>query len=479
MILCYPKTRIDFRIFLNSYEVETINQRKLWIMVVALLLVLAGGYGYHRYHYFNQNIYINGVKVGGMNATQALKKLKTASTSQKVYLANDLIYQHDKTNSGFSSKDMPKIKQLVKRQWTILPSSRQQNFVVEPSAVAKNSSTEQSLKKIIEKKNQQRPAARDAYALLKAGQVTIVKQKAGKKYDFKALLKQYRQQQFLPKVELETVYQQPLKAKSKIVQLEKKKLEVLKQRTVVYQVENTKYNLAAKDYIEKAVYQNGKYQILANKLPEKIGQINQQQSTLQKGISFRTHDGSTVQIASGGTYGWALKSSQAVAHLEKAFISGKKLIDAQADIYGVGYLTYGTGYDLGNSGIGNSYAEVSIEQQHLWIYKDGKEIVSTNVVTGKHSTGEDTPKGLWYIMYKQSPSTLQGSEVGNANYSVKVKYWAQFTNSGCGFHDASWRTNWASDAYLNNGSGGCVNTPSNVMANVYNNLSQKEAVVVY
>lgn len=458
---------------------EIINQRKLWVMIVALLLVLAGGYSYHRYHYFNQNIYINGIKVSGLNATQALKKLKAKSTSQKIYLANDLIYQHDKTSSDFSAKDLPQIKQLVKRQWTILPSSKQQNFVVEPSAVSKNSNTEQILKKAIEKKNQRRSTAQDAYAVLKAGRVTVVKQKPGKKYDLKALLKQYKQQQFLPRVELETAYQQPLKAKSKTVQLEKKKLETLAQRTVVYQVENTKYNLAAKDYLEKATYQNGKYQIQESKLPEKISQINQQQSTLQKGISFKTHDGSTVQVASGGTYGWALKSSEAVTHIEKAFISSKKLIDAQADIYGVGYLTYGTGYGLKNSGIGNSYAEVSIEQQHLWIYKDGKEVVSTNVVTGKHNTGEDTPKGLWYIMYKQSPSTLQGSEVGNANYSVQVKYWAQFTNSGCGFHDASWRTNWASDAYLNNGSGGCVNTPSAVMANVYNNLSQKEAVVVY
>lgn len=448
-------------------------------MILGLLLLLVGGYSYYRYHYFNQNTYINGVKVGGMNATQALKKLKTASTSQKIYLANFLIYQRAKTNSGFGTKDLPKIKQLIKRQWTFLPSSKQQSFVVEPSAVVKNRSTEKALEKIINNKNQTRTAARDAYAILKAGRVTIVKQKPGKKYDLKALLKQYEQQQFLPKVELEKVYRRPLKAKSKTVQLEKKKLEALKQRTVVYQVENTKYNLAAADYIEKAVYQNGKYQILATKLAEKISQINQQQATLQKGISFKTHDGNTVQIASGGTYGWALKSSQAVDQLEKAFIAGKKQVNAQADIYGVGYLTYGTGYGLGNSGIGNSYAEVSIKQQHLWIYKDGKEVVSTNVVTGKHSTGEDTPKGLWYIMYKQSPSTLQGSEVGNANYSVKVKYWAQFTSSGCGFHDASWRTNWASDAYLNNGSGGCVNTPSDVMANVYNNLSQKEAVVVY
>ena len=82
-------------------------------------------------------------------------------------------------------------------------------------------------------------------------------------------------------------------------------------------------------------------------------------------------------------------------------------------------------------------------------------------------------------MYKESPSILEGSEVGNLNYSVKVKFWAQFTNGGVGFHDASWRSNWASNAYLEHGSGGCVNTPLNVMESVYASLIQYEPVVVY
>ena len=45
-----------------------------------------------------------------------------------------------------------------------------------------------------------------------------------------------------------------------------------------------------------------------------------------------------------------------------------------------------------------------------------------------------------------------------------------------GFHDASWRKNWASDAYLTAGSGGCVNTPPSVMKTVYDNLSQNDPV---
>lgn len=104
---------------------------------------------------------------------------------------------------------------------------------------------------------------------------------------------------------------------------------------------------------------------------------------------------------------------------------------------------------------------------------------TTNVVTGRHNTNEDTPTGVWYIEYKESPSILKGSEVGNPNYSVKVNYWAPFTLGGVGFHDAGWRTNWASNAYLEHGSGGCVNTPADVMKTVYDNLSENEPVIVY
>lgn len=442
---------------------------------------MLGGIGYYRYNHFNQKIIINGINVGGLNAKQTLKRLQQKSASQKIYLKNKLIYQYQRSGSDFTKKDLPQIKQLIKRQWTFFPSSKQQSFLVEPSEVTKHedNKTAATLKTKLTQENLHRQAPKDAYAVLTAGKIKTVQAQAGNKYNLQALLKQYHQQEFLPKVELTAVYLQPLKAKSRQVQHEKQKLEELSKRSVEYRVQNNKYKFSTKSNLQRVTYTNGKYKIDSTNLTDEIAKINQQDATLQKGISFKTHDGNTVQIADGGSYGWALKSERAVEHIEQDLLTGKKSLDAKQDIYGVGYLTYGTGYGLSNNGIGNSYAEVSISQQHLWIYKNGQEVVSTNVVTGKHNTGEDTPKGLWYIMYKQSPSVLKGSEVGNANYSVNVKYWAQFTNSGCGFHDASWRTNWSSDAYLNNGSGGCVNTPSSVMADVYNNLSQKEAVVIY
>lgn len=255
-------------------------------------------------------------------------------------------------------------------------------------------------------------------------------------------------------------------------------LQELVQLNVDYKVQNQDYSLKASDLIRNAtVSKNLQYSYDAGGITNKVAEINGFQSTLNKNYTFKIHTGSVISVK-GQSYGWALDVSAESKRIQEAFEKGEKSIVAD-NIYGVGWSTYGTGYHtITNQGISDTYAEVSIQEQRIWIYKNGQLVVTTPVVTGRHDVNEDTPSGVWYIMYKQSPSTLKGSEVGNLNYSVKVAYWAPFTNSGCGFHDASWRTNWASTAYLTQGSGGCVNTPPSVMKAVYDNLSQNEPVVI-
>ena len=57
--------------------------------------------------------------------------------------------------------------------------------------------------------------------------------------------------------------------------------------------------------------------------------------------------------------------------------------------------------------IEDTYIEVDLENQHMWYYKDGKLIVSTDVVTG-YKNAHDTPTGLYYVINKASPAELVG-----------------------------------------------------------------------
>ena len=253
----------------------------------------------------------------------------------------------------------------------------------------------------------------------------------------------------------------------------------LVQHTVDYKVQDKVYPLQGSDLIQNAtVTKDLKVTVNSEEIKNKINDINDAQSTLNKDFKFKTHSGSVVTVK-GESYGWAINVTKESKRVQESFEKGEKSLEA-GSIYGSGWSTYGTGYNATtNGGIGDTYAEVSIKDQRIWIYKNRKLVFTTNVVTGRHNTNEDTPPGVWYVMYKETPSVLEGTSVGHGDYSVKVQYWAPFTLSGCGFHDASWRSNWASNAYLTAGSGGCVNTPSSAMKTVYNTLSKNEPVVVY
>jgi hypothetical protein len=341
----------------------------------------------------------------------------------------------------------------------------------------------ETMKKKIEDKlilmNKGLTAPKDAEAQLVQGKMIVTKSIDGKQYDVAGLLMDYQKQEYNREIHLKNQYILPIKPDSPIVKQEKKILEELLSRTVDYKVQDKVYSFKGSDVIKNAsVSKDMKLTIDTGDIKKKIAEINGTQSTLYKNYSFKNHSGAVISVK-GETYGWAIDVDAETKRIQEAFEKGGKSILAY-NVYGVGWSTYGVGYhNPMNNGIGDTYAEVSIKEQRIWIYKNGQLKVTTRVVTGRHDTNEDTPKGVWYIEYKESPSTLKGSEVGNPNYSVKVKYWAPFTLGGVGFHDAKWRKNWASNAYLTKGSGGCVNTPPSAMKSVYDNLIQNEPVVVY
>ena len=63
-------------------------------------------------------------------------------------------------------------------------------------------------------------------------------------------------------------------------------------------------------------------------------------------------------------------------------------------------------------------------------------------------------------------------------YALDVEYWMPFDDQ-IGLHDSSWRTEYGGDIYLTDGSHGCVNTPLDAIATIYNNITVGTLVVVY
>ncbi|GHH99870.1 L,D-transpeptidase family protein [Neobacillus kokaensis] len=457
------------------------KNRKFITVGVIIIALIIGGISYFQATRFNSQITINDTNVGGLTADQAIKKLKTAELANRVYVGKQLILDEEDTQMGFTDKDLPEVKKLLKSQWTFFPSFKAKNFWLIPEEADQYRS--HTMKKLVEKKllslNKSLKAPVDAKAKLEEGKIVITKSENGEQYDVASLMKDYQKQEYKSDIHLKALFLKPIKEDSSIVKNEEKKLQELLQQTIVYKVQNKEYSLKAHELIQDAsVSKNMEVSIDPSGIKDKIAEINDAQSTLDKNFTFKTHSGRVISVKGQG-YGWAIDVDKEATLLQSAFEEGTKSVSA-SNIYGHGWSNEGIGYDnISNNGIGSTYAEVSIAEQRIWIYKNGKLAVTTNVVTGKHITGEDTSKGVWYILYKRQQYTLKGTAVGKGDYAVKVNYWAPFTNSGQGFHDASWRSNWGSNAYLTAGSGGCVNTPSNIMSVVYNTLSTYDPVVIY
>lgn len=448
------------------------------IIMIALIWVTMS---YYQASHFNTNIEINGVTVSGMTAEKALNRLQSSVLKNEVYVGKQQVLDGQDMQMEFSEDDLPEVKKLLKNQWTFFPSFEEKNYSIMPSNQDKYRS--EVLKTELEQKlismNKNLKAPKDAQASLEEGKIIVSKSMDGKQYDISSLLKEYERQGYTSEIRLNPVYVLPIKEDSQIVKNEEKKLQELLQHTVEYKVQDQVYSLKASEIIKNAsVSKDLKVSIDPGIIKKKITEINDTQSTLGKNFTFKTHSGSVVSVKGEG-YGWALNVDKETSVIQGAFEKGEKSISA-SHTHGNGWNNEGYGYEtISNNGIGDTYAEVSIKEQRIWVYKDGKLVVTTNVVTGKHSTNEDTSPGVWYILYKRTPYTLKGSAVGNPNYSIEVDYWAPFTNSGQGFHDASWRKNWADNAYLNAGSGGCVNVPPSVMKSVYDTLSTYDPVIVY
>lgn len=267
----------------------------------------------------------------------------------------------------------------------------------------------------------------------------------------------------------------------------KKKLNALKKAELTYKINGKSYQLKAKDLLNDVSYRDGKYQFGdTSKLTEKLNQIDKEVSTLHKSYKFTVPTGNKVKgktiTIKNKTWGWGVYVKKARRLILQAFADGKTTFDGADAIYGLGYSTYAHGYGKSNHEIGNTYAVVSLKKQEVWLVKKGKLAAHLDdVVTGtmEGSKGDQTPRGVWYIHYKESPSTLRGTNDDGSSYASPVKYWMPFTLSGCGFHDASWRTDWSKKAYLRGGSHGCVNVKPSEIRKVWNNISKNEPVIIY
>ncbi len=196
-----------------------------------------------------------------------------------------------------------------------------------------------------------------------------------------------------------------------------------------------------------------------------VADLAAERDTCNKRRSFKSSRRGTIMVK-GGNYGWQMdqetESAALLQHIEKGEVIRKE----------PAYLKRGNAWSS-NYDIGDTYIEIDISAQHMWVYIDGSLLVDTDVVTGNMRLGRRTPEMVASIQNKSRNVVLRGPD-----YASPVKYWMPFYR-GYGIHDSSWRRNYGGDIYLSGGSHGCVNTPFDVMKIIYENVEKGTPVILY
>lgn len=121
---------------------------------------------------------------------------------------------------------------------------------------------------------------------------------------------------------------------------------------------------------------------------------------------------------------------------------------------------------------GDTFIEISIDEQHLWYYVDGEVYVDTPITSGSLAHGGTAPRVV-YVYTKIPNKWLTGPTWHNF-----VKYWVAIQGS-IGIHDSSWRKEYGNQSYKWNGSHGCINTPEEAMKKIFDKVEIGTPVIVY
>ncbi len=228
------------------------------------------------------------------------------------------------------------------------------------------------------------------------------------------------------------------------------------------------YTLNA-DIIKDWVVQDkdGYYSLdLDNNIPKFVEKLKEKAEYLLTSTEFNATGIGKIKVPFGRKTYATINTDEEIKRLKEQIVTGKSY--NVEPIYNA----------LPNYKDINTYVEVDLSRQRVWLYVNGKCILNTACVTGNVSKGYGTPSGIYYLTYKTTDTYLEGYNSDGSKYKSPVKYWMPF-NGGIGFHDATWRGSFGGNIYMTNGSHGCVNLPISSAKTLYQNINSSMPIILY
>lgn len=216
--------------------------------------------------------------------------------------------------------------------------------------------------------------------------------------------------------------------------------------------------------------QDGALLVDREKAAAYVKSLAEQYDTVNTERVFTTVSGREVPLT--GPYGWKINQAAEVDTLIASIQNGES--QTRSPVYA------NTAASRTVPEWGNTYAEVDLTGQHVYMIQDGAVVWDAPCVTGNLAKGYGTPSGIYSLTYKDTNCVLRGTRRSDGTYEYEspVSYWMPF-NRGIGFHDANWRTNFGGTIYKNSGSHGCINLPPKQVPGLYERVYKGMPVICY
>ena len=458
------------------------------IVVLVLLIVYLAGMLYYNDKFLNGTM-VNGSDVGGMTIQKANDQLskKVNGQSLKLIFNDGQSEVLQSAQLGVSYNKDNSLNQLMKNQnkwaWFIGFFKNEKNTLTDLIQISDENLTN-GIASMEHAKEENQIAPTDAYIQYKDGSFSIIEETLGSKFNIEELVKNIKIALSEGKQQLDVtkangyvkpqVYKDDQDLNNQLKAANEYCLSAItyttpKGKEIVLDGSTLITWLSKQD--------DGSYtkdeSVFKEKLTAFVKELASQYNSIGATRTFTGKDGQSHTV-SGGTYGFRVSTDSEVSALLKMINENKSENNRIPEH--TGQLSSGE-----NGGLGTTYLEINITKQHLWFVKDGAVALESDFVSGKESDPSRlTPNGTYYIYNKERNRVLRGTKQPNGKYEYEspVSYWMPF-NKGIGLHDASWRSTFGGNIYINSGSHGCINLPTGFAGSLYSQIYVNLPVVVY
>lgn len=450
-------------------------KRKSWLIgaAVVVLAAIGVGYGLRSNHYqdrFLPKTEALGVDLSGKTVKQADEKMKArlADVHYQLKDGGKTVATVSGQALGLKRDYTAMLNKLMTKQnpWGFSAVVLAQSDKTALASSADSAEIKQYASAEAAKLNPSRTAPVDAKVVLTGDSYKIEKEKPGNQIDAAKLAEALAGaiQDNHHTVALKQTYTQPkAKATDKALTDAVSKLKAIGDIKAVVTVTNHQEQISSSRLKSWLSYANGAVQVDRNGVAKFVSELADKYNTYNKTRQFKSTKRGTVSVPAG-TYGWSIMQTKETDALISLIKAGKSFNQT--------VLHQGSGYHADGQDIGNTYLEVDKQNQHEWLYRNGKVVLDSAIVTGKPAT--PTPSGVYAVWSKQRNATLVGED-----YRTPVDYWMPIDDTGVGLHDAPWQPTFGGTWYQKHGSHGCVNQPPAFMPKLFAAMSVGTPVIVF